>query len=53
MMEMDLTEWAAACDSFFESTERNASIMAAYRVLAELLPESDNSPELWEQAVQA
>ncbi len=53
MMDFDLTEWAAACDSFFEFTERNARIVAAYRVLAELLPDNDKGPELWERAVQA
>lgn len=53
MRDFDPVAWAAACDSFFETTERNARIVQAYRVLAELLPDNDDCPELWAKAVQS
>lgn len=52
MSDFDRAAWAAACDSFFETTERHARIMQAFRVLAELLPDNDDFPELWAKAVQ-
>lgn len=53
MSPSDLTAWAAACDSFFERAERVARIEAAYRVLAELLPDNDNYPEQWDREAQS
>jgi hypothetical protein len=53
MSDFDPAAWAAACDSFFETTERNARIFHACRVLAELLADNDDFPELWAQAVQS
>lgn len=43
----DMNAWAAACDSFFDCAERTARIVEACRVLAELLPDSDDYPERW------
>lgn len=51
--DYDRAAWAAACDSMFEGMERNARIVAAYRVLAELLPANDDAPDLWRRAVQS
>lgn len=53
MSDFDPAAWAAACDSFFETTERNARILHACRVLAELVPDNDDLPELWARAVQS
>jgi len=53
MTDYDLTVWASACDSFFECNERSARIVAAYRVLAKLLPDNDDYPELWAKAVES
>ena len=50
--DFDLAAWAIACDSAFESMERNARVGAALRVLNELLPD-DARAGLWEQAVAA
>jgi hypothetical protein len=54
MTAFDRKAWAAACDSFFEATERNARIADAWRTLAELLPDNDDYPE-WQtrRAVQS
>ena len=49
----DRTAWAAACDSFFEKTEREARLIHACRVLAELLPDNDDFPAIWARAVQS
>lgn len=49
----DRAAWAAACDSFFDATERNARILHACRVLAELLPDNDDFPAIWAKAVQS
>lgn len=53
MSGVDLTAWAAACDSFFEASERNSMIVEAYRVLDDLLPDNDDFPELWATAVES
>lgn len=54
MTAFDRKAWAAACDSFFDATERNARIADAYRTLAELLPDNDDYPEQWaSRAVQS
>lgn len=51
--DFDREAWAAACDSFFEASERNARIVEAYRVLDELLPDNDDCPALWAKAVMS
>lgn len=53
MTGFDREAWAAACDSFFEASERNARITDAYRVLDQLLPDNDDYAELWEKAVRS
>jgi|GEM_PF-4620267 len=37
----------------FDCMERTAHVIAAIRVLNDLLPDNDDYPELWERAVQA
>lgn len=51
--DFDRAAWAAACNSFFEHTEREARLIHACRVLAELLPDNDDFPAIWAKAVQS
>lgn len=52
--DFDRETWAAACESFFKNTEREARLIHACRVLADLLPDNDDFPAaIWAKAVQS
>jgi len=52
--DFDREAWAAACDSFFEHTEREARLIHACRVLAKLVADNDDHlPAIWAKAVQS
>ncbi len=51
--DFDREAWAAACDSFFCTTERNARVLHACRVLASLVADNDDLPAIWARAVQS
>jgi hypothetical protein len=53
LTEFDRETWAAACDSFFEHTEREARLIHACRALASLVAENDDFPAIWAKAVQS
>jgi len=51
--DFDRQAWAAACESFFEKTEREARLIHACRVLASLVADNDDFPAIWAKAVQS
>jgi len=51
--DFDRETWAAACESFFENTEREARLIHACRLLASLVAENDDFPAIWAKAVQS